>query len=245
MMPNARELLESAVPYDARGTAPAAEVRRLGRRRQRRSQAVGVAIGVTAVALSTVGVVRFVVPVADEVAPSTTTVAPSPRASFTSQPTPAPSGPELSSITGTRWLVDIVAAAAATTQAYPEQKGDAPRALMTFEPDHVLVLDYMEKGRTTTVRGTWAATSESQALDANARGDLRLTLATPSHAPSVLVLLLNRLSLVKSFAMFVPDNPPPSIASLTMSAYSNASGVVIADLVKPGYVLPSPYPQRP
>ena len=244
MMPNARELLESAVPYDLRGAVPAAEVRRLGRRRQRRSQAVGVVIGVTAVALSTVGVVRFVLPAANQVAP-TTTVTPTPRASFTSHPTPAPSGPELSSITGSRWLVDIVAAAAATTQAYPEDKGGAPRALMTFEPGHVLVLDYMEKGRTTTVRGTWAATSESPALDVDARGDLRLTLATPSHAPNTLVLLLNRLSLVKSFAMFVPDNPPPSIAHLTMSAYSNASGVIIADLVKSGYVLPSVYPQRP
>jgi len=244
-MPNVRELLESAVPYDARGAAPAAEVRRLGRRRQRRSQAVGVVIGVTAVALSTVGVVRFVVPVADQVTRPTTTVAPSPRASYTPQPTPTPTGPELSAIVGTRWLVDIVAAAAATEQAYPEQAGDAPRALMTFEPDHVLVLDYMEKGRTTTVRGTWAATSESPALDVDARGDLRLTLATPSRAPATLALLLNRVSLVKSFAMFVPEHPPASIEPLTMSAYSNASGVLIADLVKPGLVLPSPYPQRP
>ena len=243
-MPNVRELLESAVPYDLRGATPAAEVRRLGRRRQRRSQAVGVVIGVTAVALSTVGVVRFVVPVADQVAP-TSTVSPTPHASFTPQPTPAPSGPELSAIIGSRWIVDIVGAAAATTQAYPEDKGGAPRALMTFEPDHVLVLDYMEKARTTTVRGTWAATSESPALDVNARGDLRLTLATPSHAPSTLVLLLNRISLVKSYAMFVPDGPPPYVANLTMSAYSNASGVFVADLVKPGYVLPSVYPQRP
>jgi hypothetical protein len=243
-MPNVRELLESAVPYDARGAAPAAEVRRLGRRRQRRSQAVGVVIGVTAIALSTVGVVRFVLPVADQVAP-TTTVAPSPRASFTPQPTPTPTGPELSTIVGTRWLVDLVDAQVATEQAYPEDTGSAPRALMTFEPDHVLVLDYIEKGRTTTVRGTWAATSESPALDGHAAGELRLTLATPSRAPATLVLLLNRASLVTSFAMLVPDNPPPSLAPLTMSAYSSVGGVFIADLVKPGLVLPSPYPQRP
>ena len=243
-MPNARELLESAVPYDLRGATPAAEVRRLGRRRQRRSQAIGVVIGVTAVALSTVGVVRFVLPVADQMAP-TTTVSPTPHASFTPQPTPAPSGPELSTITGSRWLVDIVAAAAATTQAYPEDKGGAPRAILTFETGHALVLDYMENGRTTTVRGNWLATSESPALDVHAKGDLRLVLPTPAKAPQTLVLLLNRISLVKSFAMFVPDNPPPYVAHLTMSAYSNASGVVIADLVKPGYVLPPVYPVRP
>ena len=244
-MPNARELLESAVPYDLRGAVPAAEVRRLGRRRQRRSQAIGVVIGVTAVALSTVGLVRLVVPATDKVAPTTTTVAPTPRASFSPVPTPAPSGPELSSIVGTRWLVDVVAAGAATTQAYPEDTGPAPRAILTFEDGHALVLDYMEKGRTTTVRGNWIATSESPALDVHAKGDLRLVLPTPAKAPPTLVLLLNRISLVTSFAMFVPENPPPSIAHLTMSAYSNASGVLIADLVKPGYVLPSVYPQRP
>ena len=243
-MPNVRELLESAAPYDARAHASGAELRRLGQRRQRRSQAVGVVIGVTAVALSIVGIVRFVVPLQGQVAPSTTT-GPSPRSSFTPQPVPSPTGPDLGALAGTRWIPDLIGSGVSTVQAYPDEPGNLPRALMTFEPGHVLVLDYIERGRTTTVRGTWAATSQSPALDVDARGDLRLTLATPSHAPNTLVLLLNRLSLVKSFAMFVPDNPPPSIAHLTMSAYSNASGVIIADLVKPGYVLPSVYPQRP
>ena len=243
-MPSLPELLESAMPNDVRTDVPAAEVRRLGDRRRRRSRAAGVVIGVTAVALSTVGVVWFVLPSSTPSVP-TSTVAPTPHASFDPAPSPAPTGPELSSIVGTRWLVDLVDAGAATTQAYPEQKGPAPRALMTFEPGHVLVLDYMEKGRTTTVRGTWLATSQSPALDANARGDLRLTLSTPAGAPQPLALLLTRLSLVTHVAMFVPDNPPPSIASLTMSAYAAANGLVLADLVKPGYVLPSPYPGRP
>jgi hypothetical protein len=244
-MPNVRELLESAVPYDTRGVLPAAEVRRLGRRRQRRSQAVGVVIGVTAVALSTVGIVRFVVPVADVARPATT-VGPTARASSTPQPLPSPTGPELASLVGSRWLLDLVGSQVATQQAYPEDPGAAPRALMTFEPGHVLVVDYMEKGRTTTVRGTWIATSLTPALDEKARGDLRLTLTTPSHAPTVLLMLLNRLSLVSSFAMVVPDSTPPSsIAPLMMAAYSAVGGVASADLVKPGYVLPSPYPSRP
>ena len=245
-MPNVRELLESAAPYDARphASAPAAELRRLGQRRQRRSQAVGVVIGVTAVALSIVGIVRFVVPLQGQVAPSTTT-GPSPRSSFTPQPVPSPTGPDLGALAGTRWIPDLIGSGVSTVQAYPDEPGNLPRALMTFEPGHVLVLDYIERGRTTTVRGTWAATSDTPALDARTHGSLRLSLIAPPHAPSVLVLLLNRFSIVSSYAMYVPVGPPPSLEALTMSAYENASGVAVFDLVKPGAVLPSAYPRRP
>lgn len=239
-----RDLLESAVPREPRAALTAAEVRALGRRRTRRSRAVGAVIAATAIAMSGIGIVRYVAPSTDQLAPSTT-VGPSPRTSYSPTPTPSPTGPDFAALTGTRWLPDLVGGSVATRQAMPEEVGDAPRALLTFEPGHLLVLDYMEKGRVTTVRGTWAATSETPAVDVEAQGTLRLTLPVPARAPSTLVLLLNRLSLVSSFAMFVPENPPPSLAPLTMSAYSNATGILLVDLVKPDIVLPSPYPRRP
>lgn len=239
-----RDLLESSVPRDPRGTLTAAEVRALGNRRSRRSRAVGAVIAVTAVAVSGIGIVRYVAPSTDQVVPPTT-VGPGPRTSYSPAPTPSATGPDFAALAGTRWLPDLVGASAATRQAMPEDTGSAPRALMTFEPGHVLVLDYMEKGRVTTVRGSWVATSETPAVDVQARGTLRLTLPVPAKAPATLVLLLNRLSLASSFAMFVPENPPPSIVPLTMSAYSTSVGMVVADLVKPGLVLPSPYPRRP
>jgi hypothetical protein len=94
------------------------------------------------------------------------------------------------------------------------------------------------------VRGTWVATSDTPAVDARAHGSLLFTLPSAS-APDTLVLLLNRLSLVTAYAMYVPDGPPPSMAPLTMSAYQKASSVFVADLVKPGVVLPAAYPRRP
>jgi len=243
-MPNIRELLESAVAYDARGQVPAAEVRRLGRQRQRRSQAVGGVIGVTALGLSIVGVVRFVVPVQGQVATSTS-VSPTPRASYSAQPLPSPTVPDFVALTGTRWIPDLVGSRVSTQQAYPDDPGNLPRALMTFEPGHVLVLDYMEKGRTTTVRGTWAATSDTPELDGRAHGFLRLTLVAPSHAPPVLTMLLIRLSLASGYGLYASDGPPPSLDGLSMTAYADNVGLAYADLVKEGVVLPAPYPRRP
>ncbi len=243
-MTNVRELLESVVPKDEHDHLRGADVRRLGRRRQRRDQAVNVVVGVTAAAVSIVGVVRFVAPISSRGLPSTT-IGPSPRASSTARPAPTLTGPDFAALNGTRWIPDLINAAVSTQQAYPDERGNAPRALVTFEPGHVLVVDYIEDGRTTTVRGTWVATSDTPEVDVRARGLLRLSLATPPNAPSVLVLLINRLSLVSAFAMFTTNGPPPSLEALTMSMFHDAVGLVAVDLVKPDLLLPSPYPLRP
>jgi hypothetical protein len=242
-MPSVRHLLEAAVPREPGAALTAVEVRAIGRRRVRRSQVAGAAIAVMAIAVSSVGIVRSLAPSPAPVRP-TVTVAPSPHPSFRPLPAPSPTGPDFAGLAGTRWIPDLVGSAVSTRQAYPDEPGNAPRALMTFEPGHILVLDYIEHGRTTTLRGTWVATSDTPAVDARAHGSLFLTLPAAS-APDTLVMLLNRLSLVTSYAMYVPDRPPPSIAPLTMSAYENASSVFVADLVKPGVVLPSSYPRRP
>jgi hypothetical protein len=246
-MPSVRDLLETAVPLERDVAASPAELRAIGRRRQRRSQAVGVTVGLVSVVAA--GVVAVTA-----LGPRTTegSVAVQPTASAPSWPSPTPTitppvtGADFAALVGTRWIPDLVNTGVTTTQAYPDERGAAPRALVTFGAGHVLVVDYVENGRTTTVRGTWVATSGTPALDARALGSLRLTVTAPAGAPAALVRFVNRLSLAAAYGMVAGDGAPPSLAPLTMLGYSVSNVTVIAiDLVKPGVVLPSAYPQRP
>ena len=242
-MSSVRELLETAVPREPRAAVPAAELRGIAGRRTRRGQAAGVAVALAAVAVATVVGVRAFKPAPER---NQVAVTPTVLPSVTPVITPPPSGAEFAALVGTRWIPDLVNTGVATTQAYPDDAGTAPRALITFEAGHVLVVDYVANGHTTTVRGTWLATSSTPAVDDRAAGALRISLSAPAGAPDDLTRLVNRLSLVAFYAMYASEGPPPSLTPFTMTGYSVANVSMVAiDLVKPGVVLPSPYPSRP
>ncbi len=244
-MSSVRELLETAAPPTPRPTASSAELRRLGDRRRRRSQVVGAAVAVAAVAAAGLVGVRVLEPAAP---PPDRAVAATPTPTPTSTPTPAVAQLPVRALEGTRWIPDLVTMGAAATQAYPDEPGARPRALLTFERGGVLVLDVMLPGRpTTTVRGRWAATSAAPALDPLLEADVHLDLVAPPGAPTAVVSLVSRLTTIATAEGYLPPDAPPSMSPLALFLYGRMhTGVLgLIDQVRPGAVLPSPYPTRP
>lgn len=240
-MSSVRELLETAAPPAARPTSSSAEVRRLGDRRRRRSQAVGAVVAVTAVAASALVGVRVLAPAAPRQDRAVAT---------TPTPTPTPTQAQLpvSALEGTRWIPDLVTMGATTMQAYPDEPGDLPRALLTFERGGVLVLDVVLPGRpTATIRGRWTATSTAPTLDPLLEADLHLDLVVPPGAPNAVVSLVSRLTTIVTAEGYRPQDAPPSMASMSLYLYGPMhTGVLgLIDLVRPGAHLPSSYPARP
>ncbi len=240
-MSSVRELLETAAPPAPRPTSSSAEVRSLGDRRRRRSQAVGAVVAVTAVTAAALVGVRVLAPAAPQ---------PDRAVATTPTPTPTPAEPQLpvSALEGTRWIPDLVTMGATTMQAYPDEPGDLPRALLTFERGGFLVLDVMLPGRpTTTIRGRWTATSAAPALDPLLKADVRLDLVAPPGASTAVVSLVSRLTTIAIAEGYLPQDAPPSMASMSLFLYGRMhSGVLgLVDQVRPGAVLPSPYPTRP
>ncbi|HET7902887.1 MAG TPA: hypothetical protein VFL59_17000 [Candidatus Nanopelagicales bacterium] len=238
-MSSVRELLEQAGPVEHRVPLPAAEIRRRGDRRRRRGYAVGAAVAVAGVALA-----AFVgVQVLDSVGPR-----PDGNVATTPTPTPSLSGQPVRALEGTRWIPDLVVFNAATSQAYPGESGSAARALLTFEPGGVLVLDVMLPGRpVTTLRGTWQAAAADPQLGPALRASVRLSIIAPEGSPDGIVSLVTRLSLIRTAEGYTSSGPPASLTGLTLWLYDTSHTSVIGaiDLVQPGAVLPSPYPARP
>jgi hypothetical protein len=244
-MSSARELLEQAAPSEVRAPLPAAEVRRLGDRRRRRGNAVGALVAVAAVSAAAVVGVH----VLDGAAPAPSAPVTQPT------PTPAPSRPDgqqpVRALEGTRWIPDLVLFSATTSQAYPDETGDRPRALLTFEADGSLVLDVMLTGRApVSVRGSWTVTADagsSAALTPSLRARVGLDLTAPDGAPQAVASLVARLDLVTTAEGYLPEGAPPSIEPMTLILYGPNHTTVygVIDLVKKDVVLPSPYPSRP
>lgn len=240
-MSSVRELLETAAPPAARPATSALEVRRAGDRRRRRSQVVGAVVGVAAVTTAALVGVRIVGP---------TATGPVPPAATSPTPTPSSTDGQLPvrALEGTRWIPDLVNTGVTTTQGYPDDRGDLPRALLTFERGGVLVLDVMLPGRpTTTIRGSWTATSSEPALDPLLEADLHLDLVAPAGASDEVLSLVSRLTTIATAEGYLPTGPPPSMEAMSLFLYGRMhTGVLgIIDLVRPGVVLPSPYPSRP
>lgn len=240
-MSSVRELLESAAPAPQRAPLPAAEVRRRGDRRRRRGIAVGAATAAAAVACASLIGLRLVEAPAsrsDRAAVGT----PSPVPSRTLNWTP------LRALEGTRWVPDLVAMKATGTQAYPDESGRAPRALLTFEKGGVLVLDVMLPDTpVVTVRGTWEAVSTWPDLDETLLANVTLRIEAPAGAPDPVVALVSRLALVATAEGHEVGMPPPSLEPVTLFLYGSMhTGVLgVIDQVRPDAVLPSPYPSRP
>jgi hypothetical protein len=236
-MSDLRDLLERAVPRETAPAVLASEIRAIGRRRQRRSQIVGAAVSVVAIAAAGVLGVQFV-----RGAP-----APSRPAIGATSPAPAPSltGSEFSGLVGTRWIPDLVSTGISPTQAHPGEPGPAPRAMVTFGADHRLTLFYAADGRTTTVTGTWAATSETPQLDGESRGGLRLALTAPPGVSGVLEVLIAHLELTTDFAMWQNPDPGRSPAPLAMVAYRQSVASLELEQVSASTHLPAPYPSGP
>lgn len=240
-MSSVRELLETAAPPAPQPTSSSAEVRSLGDRRRRRSQVVGAVVAVTAVTAAAMVGVRVLAPAAPRQDRAVAT---------TPTPTPTPTQAQLrvSALEGTRWIPDLVAMGAAATQAYPDEPGDLPRALLTFERGGVLVLDVMLPGRpTTTIRGRWTATSAVPTLGPLLKADVRLDLVAPPGASVAVVSLVARLTTIAAAEGYLPTGAPPSLEALSLFLYGPMrTGVLgLIDQVRPGAVLPSPYPTRP
>lgn len=235
-----RDLLELAAPAPARPALPASEVRRRGDRRRRRSTALGAVVAVTAVATAAFVGVRILEPVP---------AGPDRSVATRPSPTPTPSGSPLRALEGTRWIPDLVTMGASTSQSYPDETANRPRALLTFEPGGVLVLDLLLPGRpAVTVRGTWTATSSTPVLDPALRAELHLDLVAPPGSPTVLVSLVSRLTTIVTAEGFRPTiGLPPSMAPMSLFLYGPMhTGVLgLIDQVRPEAALPSPYPSRP
>ncbi len=241
-MSSVRELLESAAPAQQRAPLAAAEVRRLGDRRRRRGYAAGAVVAVAAMGLASVAGVRVLdasgrhdVAVGRPTAPST----------------PVPSLQPVRAIEGTRWIPDLQLLGITTTQAYPDEKGSRPRALLTFAPDGVLILDVMLPGApTVTVPGSYLVTTEatsSAGLTPDLRAQVSLDLTAPDGASDVVAGLVARLDLVTTAEGYLPETPPRSLEPMTLFLYGPTKTTVYGalDLVRSDAVLPSPYPSRP
>ena len=243
-MSSVRELLEHAAPGAPVVPLPAAEVRRLGDRRRRRSTALGATIAVGAVAAAAFVGVRAV-----DGATSRTPPVSGPVTSAT----PTPVGPTraVTALEGTRWIPDLVMLKATTTQAYPHEKGNLPRALLTFGRDGRLVLDVLLPGRTpVSIVGSWSATTPASAsgeLTPALRATVNLDLTAPDAAPPEIAALVAKLDLAVTAEGFLPDGAPAYLEPFSLFLYGGAHTTVYGaiDLVQPDAVLPSPYPSRP
>lgn len=236
-MSSVRELLEQAAPAAPRGAPPASEVRRRGDRRRRR----GVAGGVLVAAVAVVGAVVL----------GAALLQPGARPGPDGQPTAGQSlnWRPVRALEGTRWVPDLVAMGVVDEQAYPDEKGEHPRALLTFEPAGVLVLDLMLPGRpTTSVHGSWKATSTWPELGAALRADVRLVLVAPPGASPEVTGLIARLNVATTAeGMVVGGGVPPSLVGVVLFLYGTTHSFVygVLDQVRTDVVLPAPYPARP
>ncbi len=240
-MSDLRDLLERAVPRETAPAFLASEIRALGRRRRRRNRALGAAVSVVAIATAGVLGVQFVrgVPAPARPATGVTVPAPSPSAS------PSLAGPEFSGLVGTRWIPDLVSTGISTTQDYPGDPGAGPRAMVTFGADHRLTLFFTAGGRTTTIRGTWSATSTTPLPTAESRGAIRIALDAPPGVSGTLAALVAHLEMTTDYAMWRPTDPGPYLSPLTMVAYRYAVVSLELDEVSPSAHLPAPYPTGP
>ena len=243
-MSSVRELLEKAAPVAPGAPLAASEVRRLGDRRRRRSTAIGASIAVGAVAAAAFVGVRAL----DS---ATTGAPPVSRPTTSTMPTPAEPTKPVTALEGTRWIPDLVMLKATTTQAYPDEKGNRPRALLTFGTDGALVLDVVLPGKApVSVVGSWWATvpaSSSAELTTNLRADVGLDLTAPDGADPAIAALVAKLDLSTAAQGYLPEGAPPSLEPLTLFLYGPSGTTVYGaiDLVKKDAVLPSPYPSRP
>lgn len=243
-MSSVRELLEKAAPVAPGSPLAASEVRRLGDRRRRRSTALGTTIAVGAVAAAAFVGVRAL-------DGATTSPPPVSRPTTTAVPTPAEPTKAVTALEGTRWIPDLVLLKAATTQAYPDEKGNRPRALLTFRKDGALVLDVVLPGEApVSVVGSWWATvpaSSSAELTTSLRADVSFDLTAPDGADPAIAALVAKLDLATTVEGYLPDGAPPSLEPLTLLLYGPSRTTVYGaiDLVKKDAVLPSPYPSRP
>jgi hypothetical protein len=113
----------------------------------------------------------------------------------------------------------------------------------------VLVLDVMLPGRpTTSIRGSWSATSTWPEIGAALRADVRLALVAAPGAPNEVVALVSRLSVATTAeGLVVGGGVPPTLTGVTLFLYGTTHAFVygVLDQVRPDAVLPSPYPSRP
>lgn len=243
-MSSVRELLESAAPAQQRAPLPAAEVRRRGDRRRRRGYAGGAVVAVAGVGLAAFVGVQVLDSSGrhDQPVGRPTTSAPS---------TPLPSLQPVRDIEETRWIPDLQMLGITTTQAYPDEKGNRPRALLTFASGGVLVLDVMMPGEpAVTVRGSYLVTTDakvSAAISPALRAQIALDLTAPDGASAEVTALVARLELVTTAEGYLPADAPPSLDRMTLFLYGPTHTTVYGelDLVRGDAVLPSPYPQRP
>jgi hypothetical protein len=236
-----RTLLESAVPRETVPAPLAAEIRSIGRRRQRRTQAFAAVVAVAAVsAASVVGVqVMNASP-----APTPGPFASSGPQSPTSTPSPIEStrGTDLIGLVGTRWIPNLIDSGITTTQAFPGDSGPYPRTLMTFGKDHVLTLYYSEGTKHWTVTGTWQVQGRTPDLSVQSAGAITLHITAPPDATDTLNFLINRAQLSVAYAMWNIGGDS-TFSGLRMLPYSAANVNMLAlDQVRAASVLPSSYP---
>lgn len=243
-MSSVRELLEEAASSASTAPLPAAEVRRLGDRRRRRSTALGASIAVGAVAAAAFVGVRAL-------DPGPTTGPPVSGPTTRESPTPSAATRPVTGLEGTRWIPDLVMLKATTTQAYPDEKGTLPRALLTFEADGRLVLDVLLPGRApVSIVGSWSATTPASAspeLTPQLRATVSLDLTAPDAAPPEVSAIVAKLDLATTAEGFLPAGAPTYLEPLTLFLYGPSHTTVYGaiDLVQADAVLPAPYPSRP
>jgi len=234
-----RALLETAVPRETVPAPLAAEIRAIGRRRQRRTQAISAVVAVAAVSAAAV--------VGTQVLTATPTPRPGPAASSgsrsaTPSESPTVSGTDVTGLVGTRWIPNLIDSSVTTSQAFPGDSGPYPRALLTFSKDHVLTFDYSEGGKSWTLRGTWKVLGQSSALSVQSAGAITLDLTAPPDATESLNLVVNRATLAISYAMWNVQ-ATKYCTGLRMLPYSAANVNMLAlDQVPASAVLPSSYP---
>ena len=236
-----RELLERAVPREVVPAPLAAEIRAIGRRRQRRTQALSAVVAVAAVSAAAV--------VGTQVMSSSPTPTPGPVASSgtrsssaTPSATESPRGTDLTGLVGTRWIPNLIDSAITTTQAFPGEGGPYPRALLSFEKNHVLTLDYSEGGKSWTLHGTWKVEGPSSVLSIQSAGAITLDLSAPPDATETLTLFVNRAQLASSYAMW-NIQASSTYSGLRLLPYSSANVNMLAlDQLTASAVLPSSYP---
>jgi hypothetical protein len=207
-----RALLESAVPRETVPAPLAAEIRAIGRRRQRRTQALSAAVAVAAVtAVAIVGVQVLKAPVNSNPTPVSS-------GSTTSSPSSSPSitGVEPSSLVGTRWVTPTESTS--NDYVWPGQKGAGAFSTVTLGTGHRFTLDYWTKNGTVHVAGSWQITGGPGPLTGSSKGDIRLTLDPPTGPEGDgATFVRNRVGFAKQYSNTEWDQPTqPYLTGLHM-----------------------------
>ncbi|MBI1376882.1 MAG: hypothetical protein GC157_05295 [Frankiales bacterium] len=231
-MSSTRELLEAAVPVVREPGPPAAEVRELGRRRARRSRAVGALAG-------TVGLVVCLALGAQLLrAPdSAPAVGPAPSPSVARDPL---AGPVPDGLVGSVWVVALGGTVAPSLARLPGDPGSTPSAVLRFDDGHRLTLVWQRRGGSITVSGRWELTTRSAGpLSTSSGGALRLTLSENFEMPLPLQTLAARLETSETWAAFDTVAPERDYLTATAVVGIGAGGRFLMYLVRPGAVVPA------